>query len=193
MLEERAYEKLSKWVVAGFPTSAMPNIMDTMTMRLLRRFSSSLLFAEYPSAADVPPDLRAFWRKVELSSTVLKNLEENVTSTSTGGKVSPVNRRKGKAVMNSRRVDPLPFDSMGITVPTTDAEVRDVYVTVLSQLRSVLEVCGLVANILRAELNNTSTISSFSGSRYCRRFSNPLTSRQTHHRNRFLPQRKTRS
>jgi len=187
-MEERAYEKLSKWVVAEFPTSAMPNIMDTMGMRLLRRFSSSLLFAEYPSSADVPPDLRVFWRKVELSSSVLKNLEENATSASTRGKVSPVNRRKGKAAMNSRRIDPLPFDSMGITVPTTDAEVRDVYVAVLSQLRTILEVCGFIADILRAKLNNPSTISLFSGSRRYRRSSNPLTPRQTHHRNRFLPQ-----
>ena len=149
MLEEGAYDKLSKWIVTGFPTSATPNMMDTVNMQLLRRLSSSLLFAEYPSAADVPPDLRVFWRKVELSFDVLKNLEENVTSTLTGGNVSPVNRRKGKAVTNNRRIDPLPFDSMGITIPTTDAEVRDVYVTVLSQLRSILEVCGSMVDSLR--------------------------------------------
>ena len=97
----------------------------------------------------MPPDLRVFWRKVELSFDVLKNLEENVTSTLTGGNVSPVSRRKGKAVTNSRRIDPLPFDSMGITIPTTDAEVRDAYVTVLSQLRSILEVCGFMVDSLR--------------------------------------------
>jgi len=194
VLEEGAYEKLSKWIVTGFPTSATPGMVGTVSMQLLRRLSSSLLFAEYSSAADVPPDLRVFWRKVELSFDVLKNLEENVTSTLTGGNVSPVSRRKGKAVTNSRRIDPLPFDSMGITVPTTDAEVRDVYVTVLSQLRSILEVCGFMADSLRVELNNPSTISSFSGSRCYRRFSNPLTSRRTYHRNKCpLRQRKRRS
>jgi hypothetical protein len=30
---------------------------------------------------------------------------------------------------------------MGVTVPTTVAEVRDVYVGVLEQLRDILEVC----------------------------------------------------
>ena len=110
-----------------------------MSMRLLQRFASSLLFAEYPSAADAPPDLRVFWRRVELSFDVLRNLGES-TSDSTRGNVLPVSRRKGKAVTKSRRIDPLPFDSMGITVPSTDAEVRGVYVSVLSQLRSILEV-----------------------------------------------------
>ena len=136
-MEDGAYKKLSTWIVAGLPTPATPNMTDTMSMRLLQRFASSLLFAEYPSAADAPPDLRVFWRKVELSFDVLRNLDEN-TSNSTGGNVSPVSRRKGKTV--NRRIDPLPFDSMGIAIPSTDAEVRDVYVRVLSQLQSVLEV-----------------------------------------------------
>jgi hypothetical protein len=63
---------------------------------------------------------------VEQSFDVLKSLEENATGALTGGNVSPVRRKKGKAAANSRRIDPLPFDSMGIAVPTTDAEVRDV-------------------------------------------------------------------
>ena len=126
-------------MVAGLPTSATPNMTDAMSMQLLRRLASSLLFAEYPSAADPPPDLRVFCRKVGLSFDVLRNLEEN-TSGSTKGDVLPVSRRKGKAATKNRRIDPLPFDSMGITVPSTDAEVSDVYVRVLSQLRSILEV-----------------------------------------------------
>jgi len=111
-----------------------------MSMQLIRRFSSSLLSAKYPSTADTPPNLRAFRRKVELSFDVLKNIEENANSALTGGDTSPVSRKKGKAVTKNRQIDPLPFDSMGITVPTTDAEVRDVYVRVLSQLQSILEV-----------------------------------------------------
>jgi len=117
--------------------------MNAMNMQLLRKLSSSLLSAKYPSTADTPPNLRAFGRKVELSFSVLKNIEENATGALTGGSISPVSRKKGKAIANNRRIDPLPFDSMGISVPTTDAEVRDTYVRVLSQLRSILEVCGL--------------------------------------------------
>ena len=182
MLEEGAYEKLSKWIITQFPTSATPNVMANMSVRLLRRFSSSLLSAEYPSAADASPKLRTFCRKVELSLDILQVLEEDVKSALTKGKISSTSRRRGKTVINSCRVNPLPFHSMGITVPTTDMEARDVYVGVLSQLKSILEVCGFVAGNLCVELNVYSTSSSFSGSRCYRRFSNPPT------RNECLPQ-----
>jgi len=118
-------------------------------MKLLRRLSSSLLFAEYPSAADAPPDLRVFWRKVELSFNVIKELEENANSTLTNGNMSPVSRKRSKQTSRNRRIDPIPFDSMGITVPTTDVEVRDAYAGVLSQLQSILEVCWCITGGLR--------------------------------------------
>lgn len=158
-----------------------------MSMRLLQRFSSSLLFAEYPSTADVPPDLRVFWRKVELSFSVLKNLEENANGPLTGGNISPVSRRKGKTVTSNRRIDPLPFDSMGITVPTTNTEVRDVYIRILSELQSILEVSGFVTNSLRTKLNNPSTIFSFSESGQYRIFSNPRSTGRDYHRKERLP------
>jgi len=128
-----------------------------------------------------------FWRKTELSFDVLKALDENGSSASTGGKIPPVIRKKGKAVTKNRRIDPLPFDSMGITVPTTDAEVRDVYVGILAQLQSILEVCGFIADTLCVELNSPSTISSFSGGRRYQKFSNPRTPRQTYYRKEGFP------
>ena len=143
MLEEGAYDKLSKWIVTGFPTFKTPNMMDAMSVRLLQRFSSSLLFAEYPSAADASPNLRVFCKKVELSFNVLKALEENAGSVLTGGNISAVSRGRNRAVTGVRRIDPLPFESMGLAVPTTDAEVRNAYAGVLSQLQSILEVCGI--------------------------------------------------
>ena len=129
-------------MVTGFPASAGPS-MNAMGMQLLQRFSSSLLSVKYPSTTDVPPNLYAFGRKVELSLNVLKNIEENATGALTGGSIPPVSSKKGKVAAHNRRIDPLPFDCMGIPVPNTDAEARDVYVKVLSQLRSILEVCGL--------------------------------------------------
>jgi len=79
---------------------------------------------------------------------LLKNLEENANGALAGGNVSPVSRKKGKAVTQNRSVDPLPFDSMGIAVPTTDEEIRDVYIRILLQLRGILEVCGSTADSL---------------------------------------------
>ena len=111
-------------------------------MRLLQRFSSSLLFAEYPSPADASPNLHVFCRKVELSFNILKVLEEDAKNALIGGNISPVNRKKkGRAVADSRLIDPAPFNSMEIAVPTTDAEAHNVRVEILPQLQSILEVC----------------------------------------------------
>jgi hypothetical protein len=147
-LDENAYEKFSKWVTSGFPTPTTSNMVDTMSMRLLRRLSSSLLFVEYPSTADAPPDLRVFWKRVGLSFDVLKELEENASGAFTSGNVSPTSRKKGKQTFKNRRIDPLPFDSMGITVPTTGVEVHEAYVGVLAQLQNILEVRGFIVGDL---------------------------------------------
>ena len=190
VLDGKAYEKLSRWIVSEFPTPTTPNVMDTVSLRLLRRLSSSLLFAEYPSAADTPKDLRVFWREVDLSFNVLKELEENANSALTSGNISPISRKKGKATSKNRRINPLPFDSIGIPVPTTDMEVRDVYVGILPQLQSILEVCVSIASGPRAELNVHSTTSSFSGSHWCQQYSNPRTPEQTYRRKEHLPQQR---
>jgi hypothetical protein len=134
-MEGGAYERLREWVVAGFPTATTSNVMDTTGVHLLQRFSSSLTSAKYPSTAGVLPNLHASRRKVELCFDIVKVLEENGL---TRENKSPVGRGKGKAV---RGLDPLPFDLMGVTIPTTAVELRDVYNRVLSQLQSVLEVC----------------------------------------------------
>lgn len=127
-------------MVAQLPTSATPNMMDSLGMRLLQRISSSLLSAEHPSAAGALSKLHTFCRKVELSFDVLRVLEENFSSAFAEGNKSPVSRKKYKATTNDRRIDPFPFHSVGITIPTTDVEVRGACVVVLSQLKGILKV-----------------------------------------------------
>jgi len=141
-------------MVSEFPVPTTPNIMDTMSMKLLQRFSSSLLSVEYPSVDDSPPDLRVFWRKVELSFDVLNELEENAKGALPSRNISLVSRKKSRAAVKVRRIDPLPFDSMRIGVPTTDVEVLDVYLEVLSQLQNILEVRGFVAGTPHVELTS---------------------------------------
>ena len=155
VLDEDAYKNLSKWMVSEFPEPATPNMMGTTSMRLLQRFSSSLLSVECPSVDDSPPDLRVFWRKVEFSFDVLKELEKSAKSILPSRNTSIAGRKKSRTVVKVRRIDPLPFDSMGISVPTTDVEVLDVYVEVLSQLQNILEVRGLVAGAPRVELTSS--------------------------------------
>ena len=153
--------------------------MDTTSMQLLKKLSSSLLSAEYPSVADVPPNLHVLRKRVELSFSALKAIQENANSALTGRDTSPVRRKKGKAVTINYCIDPRSFDSMGITVPTTDAEVRDVCIKILLQLRGMLEVCEFRAEGLCVELNGPRTISSFLENHHYRRFSNPPTPKQT--------------
>ena len=135
-------------------------------MRLLQRFSSSLLSAEYPSTADVPHNLRVFSRKVELSLDVLEHLQRSTNYALMGRNTSPVSRKRSKSVTSSRRIDPLPFNSMGISVPSTDAEVHDVYIRVLSQLRTILEVRGFIADSLHIELKTAPALSPHSQEAY---------------------------
>ena len=103
------------------------------------------------------------------------NLEENASGALTGENASLTGRKKGKAAASIRNLDPLPFDSKGIAVPTTDAEVRDVYLKVSSQLRNILEVRSFVIDGLDIELNGPRITSLSLGSQRCHRFSNPHT------------------
>ena len=114
-------------------------------MELLQRLSSSLLFAEYSPTTDAPPDFRVFGRKVELLFNVLKELERDANDNPTNGNTSNASRKKGKQVSENRHFNPFPFNSMGITVPTTDMEARNAYVGILTQLRSMLEVRGFIS------------------------------------------------
>jgi len=155
VLDEKAYQRLSTWIISGFPTPTTTNVTDTLSMKLLQRLSSSLLFAEYPSAADAPPDLSVFWRKVELSFELLRDLEAGVKGSRTGEATSPISRKKGKTVARGGPVDPFRFDPLGINVPNTETEARQAHARVLSELQSILEVCGFVANIPHMVLNQS--------------------------------------
>jgi len=165
-------------MVAGFPGSATSQTTDTIGVRLLQRFATSLISVEYPSAADVPPNLRVFQRKVELSVDTLKHLQEGTDSVLEDTNTSPVGRKKGKSVTDNHRIDPLPFNYLGIAAPTTDMEIHDACKKVLSQLRGILEVCGFIIDSPPVELNNLRTISLFLGGRRFRRSSDPRTWRQ---------------
>lgn len=152
MLDENAYKTLSKWIISEFPTLPTPKVMNTTSMILLQRFSSSLSVVEYTSVAGTSSDLRGFQKKMELLFNVLKELEENAERALTGGSTFLVGRKKGQVDAKIRRVDPLPFKLVGVPLPTTGLEAHDIYVGVLSQLQSILEVCGFIVGDLFIEL-----------------------------------------
>ena len=142
-----------------------------MRLHILQRLSHSLLSVEYPSASDVPPNLRAVRRKVNLSFDALRALGEGVGHLSVGGDASLVSPEKDKALTDDSYVDPPPLRSVGVAAPTSAAEVHDMYVQILSQVKSILEVRTFVAGDSFMKLNNYSTTYSFSRIRYIPRFS----------------------
>jgi len=154
VLDEKAYDKLSKWIVSGFPTSTTPNLMDALSVKLLQRLSSSLLFAEYPSAADAPPDLPEFWRKVGLSFKVLQELEADARASRISKAVPPISRKKGGRMTRGSRAGPQ-SDSAEVSVPITGAEACVVRAKLLPELQSILEVCGFVDGVLHMMLSQT--------------------------------------
>ena len=164
-VEDGTYKRLLKWMVRGLPAPTTPDISNTLSMQLLQRFSSSLLSAEYPSPTDAPPNLSELLKKVALSLDALECLQYNAYDALTGRTTSPAARKKRKAAAQYRYIDPLPFNSIGIAVPTTDVEVRDACDRVLSQLQGILEVCVFIVDSERIGTNSPSTIFLSSGSR----------------------------
>jgi len=140
VLDDKAYERLSKWMIARFPTPATPNVMEALGVQLLQRLSSSLTSAEGVSTTEHRQELRESRRKVGLYLDVLKELGGYVDRTSVGENVSPISRKRPKAPARRTQLDPHPFDCMGIAVPVTEGEVRAACGDILPQLQSMLGV-----------------------------------------------------
>jgi len=139
-LDNQAYERLSKWIIAQFPTPVTLNVMDDLGVKLLQRLSSSLMPVEGVSTAERRNELREFRRKVGLSLNVLKELGGWTDRTPAGSNAPAIGRKRPKALVRHAQLDPHPFDCMGIEVPMTEDEVHAVCGGVLPQLQNILEV-----------------------------------------------------
>ena len=140
VLDHRAYERLTRWIIAQFPTPATFNVMGALGVELLKRLSSSLTSVEGVSTAEHRNELREFRRKVGLSLNVLKELGGCTDQASVGANMPPISHTGSKAPSRRVQLDPDPFDSMGIAVPTTEDEVRAVCGDILPRLQSILGV-----------------------------------------------------
>lgn len=140
VLDNQAYEKLSKWIISQFPTSAAANAMEALGIKLLQRLSSSLPSIEAVSTAEHRNELRGFRKRAGLSLSVLKELAGCTGRTSVNASASSTGRKKLKAPARHIQVDPNPFDSMKIAVPVTEDEARAVFVGILLQLQNILRV-----------------------------------------------------
>ena len=139
-LDNQAYERLSKWTIARFPTSATLNVKESLGIKLLQRLSSSLIPVEGVSTAEHRNELREFRRKVDLSLNVLEELGGSVDRASVSPSTSPTSRKRPKALARRIQLDPHPFDCLGIAVPTTEDEVRAVRGDILPRLQRILGV-----------------------------------------------------
>ena len=140
VLDNQAYERLSKWTVGRFPTPATPSVMGALGIKLLQRLSSSLMSVEGVSTQECRNELREFRKEVGLSLNVLKELDGCVDRAPVGVGVSPVSRKRPKALARRTQLDPHPFDCMGIAVPTTEDEVRAICSDILPRLQIILGV-----------------------------------------------------
>ena len=116
------------------------NVMGALGVELLKRLSSSLTSVEGVSTAEHRNELREFRRKVGLSLNVLKELGGCTDQASVGANMPPISHTGSKAPSRRVQLDPDPFDSMGIAVPTTEDEVRAVCGDILPRLQSILGV-----------------------------------------------------
>lgn len=139
-LDDQPFERLSKWIVVQFPTSYTPNVMETFGIKLLQRLSSSLMPVEKVVTAERRSESRESLRKVDLALDILEELGKCADRAPVDVNVSPTSRKKPKALTRHLKLDPCPFDSMGIAVPTTDHEVRVAYDDILLRLQGILGV-----------------------------------------------------
>lgn len=140
VLDGQAYERLSKWAVAQFPTPAAPNVMEAFGVKLLQQLSSSLMSVEAVSTAEHRNELRGLRGKVGLAFNVLTEIGGCAARASVDANVSPTSRKRPKLPTRHVKLDPNPFDCMGIAVPVTEDEVRAACGDILSQLQNVLRV-----------------------------------------------------
>ena len=135
------YERLSKSIIAQFPTSSAPDILEALGIKLLRRLSSSLTSIEPISKAQHGKELRDFRKKMDLSLNVLTELSGCMGKASAGGNTAPVSpkRLKGRARRLSLNSDP--FDRMQLATPATEDQARAMCSDILLQLQGILGVC----------------------------------------------------
>ena len=140
VLDDQAYERLSRWIIGQFPTPATSNVMGALCIKLVKRLSSSLMSVEGVSTAGYRNELREFRRKVGLSLDILREFGGCGDRASIGADVSPISRKMSKAPARRIQLNPHSFDCMGIAVPTTEDEVRAVCGEILPRLQSILGV-----------------------------------------------------
>ena len=139
-LDNQAYERLSEWAIARFPTLATLNVMEAFGIKLLQRLSSSLMSVEGVSTTERRNELREFRRQADLSLNVLEELSGWADRLKIGPSASPTSRKRPKALARRVQLNPHPFDCLGIAVPMTEDEVRIVRGDILPRLQRILGV-----------------------------------------------------
>ena len=140
-LADQPFERVSKWLIARFPTPDTLNMEEALAIKLLQQLSSSLVPVEGVVSTERRNELRGLRRIAALSSNALKELG----GCADGGAVdvdtpSTSCKKPKESTRRLAQLDPHPFEYMGIAVPTTDREVRSARGDILTQLRGILGV-----------------------------------------------------
>ena len=113
--------------------------MEALSIKLLQRLSSSLMSVEEVAPTEHRNKLRELRKKVGLSFEVLRELCRCADQASLDGSVSPVSRKKSRSV-KLPKLDPYPFDCMGVKVPTAEREVHAARGDILLRLQGIFRV-----------------------------------------------------
>ena len=140
-LADQPFERVSKWLIARFPTPDTLNMEEALAIKLLQQLSSSLVPVEGVVSTEHRNELRGLRRVAALSSNALKELGGCTDGGAADANGPSASRKKLKeSTKRLAQLDPHPFEYMGIAVPTTEREVRSVCSDILLQLQDILGV-----------------------------------------------------
>lgn len=138
--DDSTCERLSRSIIAQFPTPSTPNILEALGIKLLQRLSSSLTSVEAISKAQHCKELRDFRKKIALCLNALTELSGCMGKASARADMSPVSPKRLKGRARRMSLNPDPFDCMQVATPATEDQARAMCSDILLQLQDVLGV-----------------------------------------------------
>jgi hypothetical protein len=152
-LSQDKFDFVSKWVNDVFPCDLDDYSATSICAKLISTISLSLLFLHYPDD-DERPRLDSFHQYVTLSNTVLQALA-GITHSSvseieeSSSKVSQKARKYAKRTRQANKpVDPTPFRTLHLEVPTLRHEAKDMGLEILSKQKEILLVTMFALSFL---------------------------------------------
>ena len=162
VVNDYSFSVLNKHILCSSPSS-FRQFDNSLSCRLLHRFSLAFIFIPYGVTSDVPTVFNKHRRTVELATSLLRALvsasldEDAVDDDESTSPPSPTMRRAQRRRQQSRRasrastrsmrspvMESKPFVDFGVQVPSNGPEANHVAERVMLELRDILQVRRLI-------------------------------------------------